>query len=637
MNVIIRKKQPPILSDWRTISNVQILPVLRYRLSFACLAARHILSALPGTVIAVDLPRWLDGHPWCSTALDALPKTSNLLLAEPDATYCIPVVPNDAAWLALHTARKRRFGFRCVDDDFPEPLPDFHGCMPDDTDLTSIRGYFEAAPPFGQGTACVAHRTARIAARLHELSRHAQHVLFICDWRIAQAVLDALRGTGELLPDSPTTFPAAIIPEDSTLLWQCGYLDDIPALTARMTELDNERGKLDLMKAVLGEASRGYGRNVRSTLQPALQLLEPAVQTFEEPGQTKLAARLLGYPEWSLSDLSEGKLPRLGVVEDGKLGALDEPFDLMDVFGCTPLYQTSSAERAAFAPPAELAIRKYWGPNATPLLTRRESAVGPTEDDRWTVPSSFIAMAEGARRMREAAQTIASGIQCDLFTPVCWCFRSDCDGDHRSVQDVNAAYRRLHQLSELYDDVPEADDGEEPDVFHTLSATRASHTSLCPGVCQDIACSLSIIYTGPENGPERYRAVSHLEPVPRLDPSEDLEIRGFPLVDRSLAFAIKNARGGVVLLARSDDCKLSPEIDDLARKRKVRIIQMPLTVMPRALARAIQRRIFISKNIRWSATGDRVGDRMVNWRVPLETNAARRTTPARRIRVDVPG
>jgi hypothetical protein len=225
-------------------------------------------------------------------------------------------------------------------------------------------------------------------------------------------------------------------------------------------------------------------------------------------------------------------------------------------------------------------------------------------------------MAEGGRYMRDAAKRMAPEVNCDLFTPICWWFRGDCDGDHRTVQDANSAYRiqQLGQFPEVIARLPET--GEAPDVFYTLYATRAIHAPLTLGVAQDTACSMSIIYTGPESGPERYETVARRGWTPRSDPSGDPRLGGLRLDERPLAFAILHACKGAVLLAHANDYSASADLEHFARKMRVKIIRMPLSVMAPALIQSIQRRIFVSIEMRWSKYGNRIGERAVNWRIP---------------------
>jgi hypothetical protein len=153
-------------------------------------------------------------------------------------------------------------------------------------------------------------------------------------------------------------------------------------------------------------------------------------------------------------------------------------------------------------------------------------------------------------------------------------------------------------------------------VIHTLSATRYLHGVTCPGVNHDTTSGIGLVYTGPEYGPDRYQAMTQSgRPVPRLDPSSDSEIQQFELIERNIAFCVKYATG-TVLLAHFDGFQLTRKLNTYAKAKGVQIVQMPLTVFPRYLQMAIQKRIFLSKMMRWHEFGERIADRMVFWRIP---------------------
>jgi len=463
----------------------------------------------------------------------------------------------------------------------------------------------------------VTTRGTRVLSRLKMLAESGP-VVFVCDWRLAMALIRSNSDNLETATEPHTPTNAAIVPEDPLLLWQRGDLDDIPAITASVFELLSSKSfdKLNLLRSYVRKVSRRLSAAIETTLCPATNLLDPAMGQ-QASTVTKLAKALLSYPEWKAEDLAVGSLPRYAGLRHGHLVGEYQPFPLPDLLETTPMYPRSNSESTLFTPPEELSGRRYWGPDSAPPITRSESLVHPTEDERWTVPASFFAMGEGARYMREAALLLAPDVECDLFTPVCWWFRGDCDGDFRSVADATNPAYRINQIPEFPEVVAAIEeDGAPPDAFYTLAATRTLHARLTLGIFQDIACSISLIYTGPERiGPERYKAVAQ-RCQPRMDPSGDSKLAGFRLDEKPLAYAIASAPAGIVLLAHSNEYSSSAEIEEFASQTGRRIIRMPLSVMPPAVAQSIQRRVFVSKNMRWSQYGDRLSDRAVNWRVP---------------------
>jgi hypothetical protein len=407
------------------------------------------------------------------------------------------------------------------------------------------------------------------------------------------------------------------VPEDALLLWQAGFLDDLPALALAAHSAKQGRfRKLDHLRKLVERVDPGLAKGLRTTLSPATNLLEPALQELGPTVSTRLAASCLTFPKWGVNDLAAGAIPQFGSLTNQGIEPTMTPFSLPDIISCERLYPCSRAEALRFCPPHEAEVRRYWGPGSTPPLTRSEASIVVSSDERWSVSANYRAMAVAAEIMREEGRRLAPDVATDLFTPAIWVFCREGDGNHRSVIDSNAARRNL-QLADLpgvANTLPASN--ERPGEIYTLSATRCVHGVTCPGINHDIAAAIGLVYTAPQSGPERYQAVTQSgRPIPRLDPSEDPEIAGFELIERNIAFCIKYATDAV-LLAHFQGFQLTAKLEEYAIAQGVQIIRMPLTVIPRYLQIAIQRRIFMSKTMRWHELGERIGDRMVFWRIP---------------------
>ena len=53
----------------------------------------------------------------------------------------------------------------------------------------------------------------------------------------------------------------------------------------------------------------------------------------------------------------------------------------------------------------------------------------------------------------------------------------------------------------------------------------------------------------------------------------------------------------------------------LADRRNVRVITMPLEVLPPSLVPRLERRVFVTTSIKKDRLGARIGHRLANWRV----------------------
>jgi hypothetical protein len=530
-------------------------------------------------------------------------------------TFAAPLVINDAACLALEAAMDVGRESHCVDDILPAELPDPGGELQDDASLPqSLKSYFNTAwQPIGTQ---IIPRAVRVAERLRRLAADAESILFICEWRLWPFVAAAAGLRAQLEHEKDFQLDCAMVPEDALLLWQAGFLDDLPALTLA-GYIQRHFRKLDGLRELVAHVHTELAHRVQSTLSPACSLLEVALEEFGSAVSTQLAGCCLTFPKWGVNRLASGGIPQFGSLTPETIEPVTgTPFPLPDILRCKRLYPYSQAETLRFHPSAEAEVRRYWGPGWPPPLTRSEAAIAFSTDDRWSVGAHYRAMALGAQIMREQARRLAPQVATDLFTPAVWIFCGEGDGDHRSLMDVNAAYRTI-QLSDL-PDVANAIEtgGEQPDVIHTLSATRYLHGVTCPGVNHDTTSGIGLVYTGPEYGPDRYQAMTQSgRPVPRLDPSSDSEIQEFELIERNIAFCVKYATG-IVLLAHFDGFQLTRKLNTYAKAKGVQIVQMPLTVFPRYLQMAIQNRVFLSKMMRWHEFGERLADRMVFWRIP---------------------
>jgi hypothetical protein len=593
---------------------LQVLPVLRYRLSFARAAQQYVQGTKPETVVAVDLPHSLTNGDWLQAALNALPNPSTLMIHVPPNTMAAPIVANDAASAAVRTAMQTGRKYACVDDMLPTEIPDPGGELQNDECLS---GHW--AQYFGTvrdaSALQILPRAARIAERLKRIAERANSILFICEWRLWPFVAHALEEQIQSEPEPDVQLNCAIVPEDALLLWQTGYLDDVPAVTfAGHTE--NRFQKLKHFREIVERIHARLADQLQSTLLPASNLLEPALQEFGPELSTKLAHACLAFPKWGMPDLASGDIPQFGLLTANGIQSHKPTFAPPDIFRCNRLYPLSHAETMRFYPPNEAELRRYWGPGPPPL-TRSEAAIMLSPDDRWSVGANYRAMALAAEVMREEGRRLEPSAATDLFTPAAWIFCREGDGDHRSLLDSNAAYRRNIQLSDMPEVASTIDASDhQPDVIHTLSATRFVHGNTCLGVNHDLASGIGLIYTGPEYGPERHRIVTESgRAVPRVDPSSDSELQTFALVERNVAFCVKYATN-VVLLAHYDGFRMSSKLARYAKRKNVQIIRMPITVLPRYLQIAVQRRIFLSKTMRWHEVGDQIADRMVFWRIP---------------------
>ncbi len=622
-----RKTLPHPLT-FHDFPNLYLVPYVRGRLMFAQ-AAAHAAQSLKLDMVAIDLPGFLQNSEFLNTALSVFPLTTALLINHPaNKIRMLPFTVADAASIAAHQAWSHGITLACIDDGFVEEWPSdaMEFALPDDCVLPAMGfdGYFRevwqgqlSKPDSGYPAA------RRIAYRLQRLMAAHTRVLFVCDWKRWPFIQAVLRRAQLAECQEDIEAPAALIFEDPQQLWNCGYMDDFPALNlllfkhvqaGTVEEFDKQAGLISVLHKY--GCAPEWPRD--RTPQAATGVLEEIDSRCGHETAARLARDLLDCPLPTLI-AAAALLPAFGTIKNGRIEESTTSFSLLDPFHAIPYYPFP--ERHCFYAPAELEQRNFWGPGPKPWISRVESKISPgsVQGGRWSIPPNFAHYAQIARefrrKVREAELNPPLGTGLDEFTPVVFVLGLESDGDVRSVEDVNSTARK-RQLG--LDVEPE----QEPkaDSIHTLLATRRSVVPLwCSHAVYDDETSIALLYSGPEPpGPERYdMVVRRLRPeqICRTEPFQDSELCHFPPLEVCSAWAVRWAPAGIVLIAACEGWRPSQELVDLARRKEVRMIIMPLSVIPRNYLTRLRRRVFVSQTLRFHPGGERLRTRLAEWRV----------------------
>jgi hypothetical protein len=614
--------------------NLFVVPYVHGRLMFAQ-AAAHAVQTLQPDMLAVDLPLYLNKSRLLDAALQAFPLASALFVSHPShGIRYLPFVVTDAPMLAAHQARARNISFECIDEGLdPEPLLCAGDAgLPDDWELSqmSLHSYFDEAwgergPDAGarQNNPAFA---GRIACRLQRLMDGRRRILFVCEWKRWRWVGKMLGSAEPFENPDPLQAPAALIFEDPQQLWNCGFMDDFPALNLRffrhvqagITEQFHKRSQL---LALLRRHGCAGMKLPSGTPRAAMGVLERSEALYGHEAVTRLAKSLLDYPMPTLEHAT-GHLPAFSAIKNDHIE--EEPaaaFTLPDSAHVIPYYPLSAAEKESFYAGPELEQRKFWGPDSAPWISRMEAKIPSPSfmDCRWSVPQNFSFYARVGKILRQSVReaTLDPPLEglLDEFTPVVFILRLESDNDVRSVEETNATARR-RQLGLEWDH----DEDPKPDVIHTLLATRRAVVPYGPrDACYDDASSIALLYSGPEEpGPDRYAAVARRlqrDQMNRTLPGNDSELRPFPPLQVCAAWAVRWAPAGIVLIAACDRWEPSEDLLKLAEKRSVRMILQPLSVIPRELMTRLRRRVFVSKTVRFHSEGELLMTRLAQWRI----------------------
>ncbi|MGB7758703.1 MAG: hypothetical protein WBL61_02685 [Bryobacteraceae bacterium] len=624
------------LAGHDALPGIRVVPVVRGRLAFAQVALEALEAEHPDA-LAVDLPSFLNGSEWLDTALSRLPLTTSVVIKQAGESLLLPFTPSDACSMAAWEARRRRLPFECVDgfgrlanQKLRDWGPD-SGLSDDSVPPENIEGYFTEAwmamdsAWLGRwrGRAAMA-RAGEIVHNLKKLAAERGRVLFIADYRSWWSVRKLLGYTvGIAVSKLRNDAPGALIFEDALALWHAGLME-MPRLVLEFFR-SAEAGRPFAPDAAAESILGSYGELLK--ILPRAQWKSSAVldaaEAFASNGAAaELAGRLLSYPAPTCVDAGD-RIPGFGTVTSHGIEPGGSAFDPLDVFEAKPYYEPSSAEVQAFFPPEERANRSGWGPAPLPLVTRTEACrLATTHDNRWSTDMHSEHLALAAALVREHVGQLAVdpplAAPPGLFTPMVFIWSSESDGDVRTVDEPNLTRRRM-QFGELREGGRLPDGVPPPDCIHTLCATRSENTAWWGQMVQyDFTSSIATLYSGPETGPARYDAVtSHNAPylVCRENPSSDPDLRGFERDQVVPAFAVKWARDLVIVAAHAE-WQPSAALVEMARGRGVKVLVVPIGVIPETMTVRLRRRVFVAKTIRMNQdVGRRLENRFVNWRL----------------------
>ncbi len=92
-------------------------------------------------------------------------------------------------------------------------------------------------------------------------------------------------------------------------------------------------------------------------------------------------------------------------------------------------------------------------------------------------------------------------------------------------------------------------------------------------------------------------------------------MRQFPPLQACAAWAVRWAPAGIVLIASCEGWEPSQALLDLAQKRAVRMIILPLSVIPQEMIARLRRRVFVGESLRFHPKGRRLLKRLAQWRI----------------------
>ncbi len=222
---------------------------------------------------------------------------------------------------------------------------------------------------------------------------------------------------------------------------------------------------------------------------------------------------------------------------------------------------------------------RVWGQRQRALFVPRRSWGRMEGGVDWKATLSARAKGEKHVYVKHRSCERVSGGNGDEFTPVVFLFASAEEIDvslSYEVHDGNLSLRNI----ELGNDDFDFSIHPEPDKVFSVYVTSKKRTFvLDPHIQQESLTSLSLIYTKPVMGLERYQAITTRgkDLQCRVEPDVDPDLIRFPLSERGIAWATKYARDRVFVVAK-EGWEIPPRVSRFAKKRGITIRIVPLSM-----------------------------------------------------------
>ncbi len=646
---------------------LRVIPYVRGRLVFAEIAASTLQEKVFDTVL-VDLPCFMNHQRWLDTPLASFPLVSSLLVKKDDGECSLyPLVPTDAACAVAWLARSRSQVFECVDpltlispclDISPVPTPELR----DERRISNqgLESYFEPAwlelddlwekAPDATMRSLITHGVA-VADRISARVPAGRDVFFVCEYRLWWAVRKAMeeplgsRARASVFDDRQRTYSGARLLEDPYLLWAAGLFDDYPAINRRFHEslvsgstasftkfailedlllgcfrpagtdgaqFPSQDALTSLIRSLRSEAEWKNGGNL-----PPARFLDHARSCLGPEAGDALVRSLLEYPIPTTADAALNP-PEYFEIAGETVILSNRDFDLPDVFHVRPYGEPRYSGTDPASPAAEDLSRASWLHSIHPVITRQEAKkLGEKAgDSRWAVERDYELHAQACTIVRRAVAREElvglEGEELGTHTPVVFLFSNDTKRPRKLtlVCDHNATGRQMQLQGREH--IPLEPARASDYVYSLFATTRALESLFESHVEREVITSLALLFSGTGMGLERYAAITR-QPRRyqcRIRPQDDPALVAFKPSDLGLAWTLKYARNTTIAVA-FPGWEPSQALRKFARRRRKRILTVPLNVLPEDLIQRLTQLHFISNALKTHPDYERIVARFV--------------------------
>jgi|GEM_PF-971802 len=374
--------------------------------------------------------------------------------------------------------------------------------------------------------------------------------------------------------------------------------------------------------------------------QPGNDLLDAARACLGKAAAMELARELLTYPPADLMETAQTaiflSIGRKGIQKSTK------SFDIPDMCDAAAYYGDASCSASAFCTKEDERGRQRWVNSIHPYLTRKERkglTTALSEKGMWAIKEDYRTHAEACLYLREIIKRDARAIRIekssgsmgdgihwratisamargedavhikrrernklhqaslDEYTPVVFLFAQNIDECLPTfVQSGNNTHRRV-QLGESRS---VCDEAQRADKVYSIFKTILQQNYFLEGhIRKDCLTAIALLCTNDLMEVARYKAICSR---PRLlqcraDAQEDSELDEFIIRDKLVAWAIKYAESAVIVVADTG-WRASERLSQFARKKRVKLLNLPLSVLPADSLKRLRHMHFISRSLR---------------------------------------
>jgi len=227
--------------------------------------------------------------------------------------------------------------------------------------------------------------------------------------------------------------------------------------------------------------------------------------------------------------------------------------------------------------------------------------------------STIASWARGEKEIyvRDMRYKRESSLRFDEYTPAVFLFSEDfTHGEWSTVQDSNLTMRNIQLGNARFS----LEQHPPPDHVYSVFYTDMKRETFCYGhIMKYYLSSITFLYSRHVMGTDRYNKIAMRPKIfqCRLTPTEDHELKAFPLSELGIAWAIKYAEKAVLIVARTG-WNPSSSLQLYAKEKNIRVIHMPISSLRPEIIERLKIIYFISTPLKKHPNKDMILERFID-------------------------